>query len=148
MKTYKGYLDTYRIVKEPSKFRRVQIKTAQHAYEYIKEFWSDDIEIYESMFLLTLNRSNNTTGFVKISQGGMYGTIVDVTLVAKYAIESLANSCILAHNHPSGQLRPSESDIKLTHKVKQALGYFDIQLLDHIIITKDDYYSLSNEGDI
>jgi DNA repair protein RadC len=86
--------------------------------------------------------------YAKISQGGITGTVVDPRLVAKYAVESLAVGVILAHNHPSGNLKPSTPDKVLTDKVKEGLKYLDIKLLDHIILTNDGYYSMMEEGDL
>ena len=74
--------------------------------------------IYESVFILLLNRHNNTIGYAKISQGGVTGTVIDVKIIAKYIIDSLASGLILAHNHPSGNTRASSEDINITNKVK------------------------------
>lgn len=100
------------------------------------------------MFLLLLNNSNNTLGYVKISQGGITGTVVDIRIIAKYAIESLATAVILCHNHPSGNLKPSEADKILTTKVYKGLELLDIKVLDHIILVPDseEYFSFADEG--
>ena len=95
---------------------------------------------------MTLNNSNETTGYFKISQGGITGTVVDIRIIAKYAIENLATGVILAHNHPSGKLMPSEADKQITRKVKDALKMFDIQVMDHLILTEQSYYSFADEG--
>ena len=95
---------------------------------------------------MLLNRANKTIGYAKISQGGVSGTVVDVKLIAKYAVESLASGVILAHNHPSGNLTPSHQDIALTRKVKEALTLLDSQLLDHVILSADGYKSFADEG--
>jgi DNA repair protein RadC len=93
-----------------------------------------------------LDQSNHTIGFAKISQGGVSATVVDTRIVAKFAIDSLASGIILAHNHPSGNLKPSGADEKITDKIKSGLAYFDIQVLDHIIVTEDGYTSFSDSG--
>ena len=85
-------------------------------------------------------------GYAKISQGGVCNTQVDIRLVAKYAIDSLATSVIFVHNHPSGNAKPSIEDKKISEKLKDALRLFDIRLLDSIIITENDYYSMADEG--
>jgi DNA repair protein RadC len=95
---------------------------------------------------LLLNRANNTTGYAKISQGGITGTVVDIQLIAKYAIESLSKGIIMAHNHPSGVIRPSEQDKLFTNQTKKALALFEIQVLDHIILGADNYYSFVDKG--
>ena len=148
MKTYKSTIDKIKLVKERSDFPRAQIKSSIDINEYIRQFYFEDVEIYESMFIVLLNKKNNTTGYVKISQGGTAGTVVDVKLIAKYALESLAESIILCHNHPSGNTEPSEVDKHITDKVKQGLFFIDVKLLDHIIIIpdKDKYFSFTDEG--
>ena len=98
------------------------------------------------MVLVTLNNNNQTTGFMKISQGGITGTVVDVRIIAKYAIDNLATGIILAHNHPSGKLHASDADIQITKKVKEAMKLFDVQVLDHIILTETAYLSFQDEG--
>ena len=146
MNTYKSNLEKISLVKEKTDFKRVKVTSSKDAKFVIKQFYFDDIEIFESMFILLLNRSNNTIGYAKISQGGTAGTVVDIKIVAKYALESLASSVILAHNHPSGRLEASNADMKITEKIKKGLEIFDIRLLDHIILTKESYFSFADEG--
>lgn len=126
-------------------FPKVQITQSNVAYNFIKQFYNDDIEIFESFFILLLDRANNTIAYAKISQGGVAGTLVDVKIIAKYAVDSLASSVILAHNHPSGNIQPSDSDIILTRKIKDGLKILDIQVQDHIILTNNNYYSFADE---
>ncbi len=95
--------------------------------------------------MILLNNANNTIGYVKISQGGIAGTLADVRIIAKYAINSLATSVILVHNHPSGTLKPSQSDKYITKKIKRTLNIFDCKVLDHIILTETDYYSFADD---
>jgi DNA repair protein RadC len=102
--------------------------------------------IYESVFIIMLNKRNNTCGYAKISQGGISGTVVDIRLILKYAIESLASGIILVHNHPSGNMIASPQDIQIAKKLKKAAMYMDISLLDSIIISEDSHYSLADEG--
>lgn len=139
-------LKVYSLKKNDTEFENRQIKSSKDAVDYIRQFYSDDIEIYESFFLLMLNRSLKTIGYVKISQGGIFGTVVDPIIVAKYAVDSLSTNIILAHNHPSGQTRPSEADKAITEKIKQGLKFFDITVSDHVILTKDSHFSFSDEG--
>ena len=136
----------YELKKNPTDFPRVQITCSNDAADFIKRFYCDDIGIFESFFVLMLDQSNHTIGFAKISQGGVSGTVVDTRIVAKFAIDSLASGIILAHNHPSGNLNPSDADEKITDKIKSGLAYFDIQVLDHIIVTEDGYTSFSDSG--
>ena len=122
------------------------IHNAKEAEEIIRMFYKDDIELYESFFVLCMNNANKPIGFAKISQGGIQGTVIDVRIVCKFAIETLATGIVIAHNHPSGIKKPSSEDIKLTKKIKEALDIFNIRCIDHIILTVNDYYSFSDEG--
>ncbi len=142
MKTIKNYNLT--VKESESEFKKVKITSSKDAYQVIKQFYHEDIEIYESFFILLLNRANETTGYAKISQGGITGTVVDTKIIAKYCIDTLASSVVLAHNHPSGNLSPSDADNKITLKIKKALEYIDTVVLDHLIITKKDYYSFAD----
>lgn len=136
----------YELKKLQTDFPKVQVLSSEKSADFIRQFYQDDISIYESFFLLLLNRQCQTIGYAKISQGGITGTVVDVRIIAKYAVDSLATSIILAHNHPSGNLQPSEQDILLTNKVKDAMKLFDIAVLDHVILTEDDFYSFADKG--
>jgi DNA repair protein RadC len=102
--------------------------------------------IYEEFWILFLNRSNKVIDKMKLSQGGISGTVTDVRMVMKKAIEYLASGIIVCHNHPSGNLNPSESDSKITQKIKDAGNIMDIQLLDHIIISGKEYFSFADSG--
>jgi len=147
MKTYKSNIDKLVLKKIKSDFKKVKIARSSDSYNYIKQFYSDDIGIFESFFLLLMNKANITTGYVKISQGGIASTVVDKTMIAKYAIDSLASSVILAHNHPSGNTEPSNADKTITREITAALGLFNIPVLDHIILTEDNgYLSFADEG--
>ena len=139
-------LKKYDLRKSETGFARVAIRSSKDAADFIRQFYSDDIGIFESFFLLLLDQSNTTTGYAKISQGVIAGTVVDPRIVAKYAIESLSPSVVLCHNHPSGNLKPSDSDIAITNKIKAGLQLFDITVLDHIILTEDSYTSFADEG--
>lgn len=136
----------YELKKIQSDFPAIKISSSDDSFEFIKQFYSDDIEIFESSFILLLNKANITIGYAKISQGGITGTVVDPRIVAKYAIESLATSVILAHNHPSGNLVPSKADLLITEKIKGGLSLLDITVLDHLILTSNSYYSFADEG--
>ena len=139
-------LDLYELRKLQSNFPIVKITKSSITYDLVMNFYGDDIDIYESVFILLLNNSNNSIGYAKISQGGITGTVVDVRLVAKYAVDSLATSVILCHNHPSGVLSPSSADKAITKKVKDGLALLDVRLLDHLIITSSSYFSFLDEG--
>jgi DNA repair protein RadC len=101
---------------------------------------------HEEFWILLLNRSNKIVDRQKISQGGISGTVTDVRLMMKAALDKLASSIVLIHNHPSGNAKPSDADIAITQKVKESGKLMDITLLDHIIVTDGGYFSFADEG--
>ncbi|HPC99081.1 MAG TPA: DNA repair protein RadC [Bacteroidales bacterium] len=122
----------------------VQIKSSRDVFELINPMLAD--LKHEEFWILFLNRSNRVINRMKLSQGGISGTVTDVRIVMKKAIEFLASGIIVCHNHPSGNLNPSESDSKITQKIREAGNLMDIQLLDHLIISERDYYSFADNG--
>jgi DNA repair protein RadC len=102
---------------------------------------------HEVFVVLFLNRANKIINDMRIiSEGGITGTVADPRIILKKALEENAVSIILCHNHPSGSLKPSRADEELTNKIKEASKYFDIKVLDHIIVSEDGYYSFADEG--
>lgn len=122
----------------------IQIKCSKDVADIFQPILAD--LFYEEFWLLFLNRSNRVIDRMKLSQGGISGTVTDVRLVMKKAIEYLASGIVVCHNHPSGNLNPSESDSNITRKIKEAGNLLDIQLLDHLIISDKDYYSFADNG--
>jgi DNA repair protein RadC len=121
-----------------------QIKCSRDVFELVNPVLSD--LSHEEFWILFLNRSNRVINRMKLSQGGISGTVTDVRMIMKKAIENLASGIIVCHNHPSGNLNPSESDSRITQKIKEAGNLMDIQLLDHLIICEKDYYSFADNG--
>jgi DNA repair protein RadC len=121
-----------------------QIKCSRDVFELVTPVLSD--LSHEEFWILFLNRSNKVINRLKLSQGGISGTVTDVRMIMKKAIENLASGIIVCHNHPSGNLSPSESDTRITQKIKEAGNLMDIQLLDHLIISDKDYYSFADNG--
>ena len=120
---------------------------AEEIYKYcLDNLYQDSIETYEEFYVLHLTKSFTLKNVHKMSQGSIDECLLDIRLLIKAVLDSLAVRVVLIHNHPSGNLKRSDSDVKLTSKVKEALKYFDIELTDHIIITKNSYYSFANEG--
>ncbi|HUC80029.1 MAG TPA: DNA repair protein RadC [Flavisolibacter sp.] len=101
---------------------------------------------HEVFAVIFLNRANKINDFKIISEGGITGTVADPRIILKKALEQDAVSLILCHNHPSGSLKPSRADEELTYKIKEAAKYFDIKVLDHLIVSDDGYYSFADEG--
>lgn len=101
---------------------------------------------HEEFWVLLLSRANKVLDRVRVSQGGVTGTVTDVKIIIRAAVEKLASAIIVVHNHPSGNPKPSNKDIAITEKLKQAVDFFDITLLDHLIITDSKCYSFADEG--
>jgi len=101
---------------------------------------------HEEFWLLMLNRANRVLGRYKVSQGGLSGTVIDTRIILKKALDNLASSIIVCHNHPSGNMQPSDADVKITGKLKKAAEMLEIKLLDHVIIADKSYFSFADEG--
>lgn len=129
-----------------SEFTKVKITSSESAEKFIRQFYGDDLEIFESFFILLLNRANETIGYAKISQGGIFGTVVEKKILLKYVVESLASGIILAHNHPSGNTNPSQADLNITKDLQQLCKLVDSEILDHVILTADSFYSFADNG--
>ena len=115
---------------------------------FIQLFDPKHLSVREECYALFLNRANRIFGSFKVSSGGITGTVIDIRLVLGIALKTLSTSIIIAHNHPSGNLKPSLADIALTDRLKQAAEVMDIKLLDHLIISPDGYRSLADEGEL
>jgi DNA repair protein RadC len=126
---------------------RPKVKCSRDAYDLFIESWNlDTIEHIEEFKMLLLNRANTVLGIMTVSKGGISGTVTDVRIILQAAIKTNASGIIVCHNHPSGNLTPSETDTKITNKIKDACRIMDIQLLDHLIIDTDDFYSFADVG--
>jgi DNA repair protein RadC len=120
------------------------VKTSADVATYLQASLKD--YRHEVFAVIYLNRSNKINDFKIISEGGITGTVADPRIILKKALEEDAVSIILCHNHPSGSLKPSKADEELTYKIKEAAKYFDIKVLDHLIVGDDGYYSFADEG--
>ena len=126
---------------------RPLIKTSKDCYQTFLKVWDENkMEMQEEFKVLLINRANRVTGVYEASAGGITGTVADPRLILAAAIKGLAVGIVLAHNHPSGNLKPSLADEQLTTKIRTAASYHDIRVLDHIIVTADAYYSFADEG--
>lgn len=105
------------------------------------------MEVQEQFLVMYLNRANKVLGVYKMSKGGITSTIADIRLILSVALKTLATSMVLAHNHPSGNLKPSLADQEITKRIKQAAAIMDISVFDHLILTKGNtYFSFMDEG--
>ncbi len=123
---------------------QTKINSSEDAFRYLSVDLSD--LVHEEFWTLYLDRANNVIGKAKISQGGISGTVIDVRIILKQAIEKQASSIILVHNHPSGNLDPSSNDLEITRKASSAAQLIDMKVLDHLIIAGHRYTSLADEG--
>lgn len=142
----KDYCVEYKLRARRTKLPRTQVSSSIVAADAVRLLYGDDIYIYETVFLLLLDRSLTTNGYVRISQGGISGSVVDTRLVCKYAVDSLSSAVILVHNHPSGNLTASPSDRNICKEITKSLATLGIQLSDFLILTADSYLSFSDEG--
>ncbi len=126
---------------------RPQVTCSRDAAAILRNHWNDGlIDLLEEFKILLLDRSNRVMSIAHIATGGITATYVDLRIVFATALKRRANSVILAHNHPSGNLTPSEADIKLTNQFNSAGSLLDIAILDHLILTREGYYSISDEA--
>ena len=123
---------------------KTSIQSSNDIAEYLKATLKD--YAYEIFAVVFLNRANKINHFEIISKGGITGTVADPRIILKKALEQDATAIVLCHNHPSGNLKPSRADEDLTLKIKEAAKYFDIRIMDHIIVSEDGYYSFADEG--
>lgn len=142
--TIAAALELGRRRKESESKQKKFIKSSKDAYEFISPFLSD--LHHEEFWAIYLNRNNSIIHYAKIGQGGISATIADIRIILKTAIEQLASGIIICHNHPSGNIKPSESDISLTNRIKEAAKLLEINLLDHIIFTDKSYFSFADEA--
>jgi DNA repair protein RadC len=121
---------------------KTKLTSSKEIAHYLRTVLKD--HTHEVFAVLFLNNANKVNGYKIMSKGGIAGTVVDARLILKEALDHNATGIILSHNHPSGNLKPSRQDIELTHKIKVAASYFDIKVLDHIIVSDEGYYSFAD----
>lgn len=133
---------SYRVC--PDKLPKVM--SSDDTVNHLRTVWSPHVDRIEEFMILCLNRANRVLGYSKISSGGLSGTVADPKVIFQIALKTNASSIILAHNHPSGNLKPSENDVQLTRKLQKAGVYLDLTVLDHIILSSNGYLSFADAG--
>ena len=147
MKTYKSNFPQITLKLKKGEELNCKITSSIDAANLFRKIWDvDTLPICESVIVIFLNRQNNTIGWFKVSQGGLTGSVIDVRLILATALNCLASGIIMCHNHPSGNLNPSEADVAMTKKIKQSAEIMDINLLDHLILTEESYFSMTENG--
>lgn len=132
---------------KPNKVFNFKIEDSKKSFELILQKWEQDrIEMQEEVKVLLLNRNNKVLGIYALAKGGITSCVVDVRIILAVALKALATGIILVHNHPSGNLNPSTDDKKITEQLNSSCKLMGITLLDHLIITKNDYFSFADEG--
>lgn len=125
----------------------LKVTSACQAAEIFKEHWDGNLlGLQEQFKIMLLNRSNKVIGIICISTGSITATVVDPKLIFGAALKAAATGLILAHNHPSGNLQPSEADKKLTQKLKSGALLLEMEILDHLIITEESFFSFADDG--
>ena len=123
---------------------RTKVTSSKEIAVYLRSILKDNNNAVFAV--LFLNQANKIKNFKIMSKGGITGTVADPRIILKQALDEGATSLVLSHNHPSGNLSPSRADQELTQKIKQAASYFDIKILDHIIVSDEGHYSFADEG--
>lgn len=126
--------------------RDYRVTGSDSAHKIARSFWDESLGIYESFNLICLSKANCPIAWVEISKGGVDATVADLRLIFSHALLCLASGIIVFHNHPSGNLTPSQADINLTELIKKAGEILNIKLLDHLILSETGYYSFADEG--
>lgn len=127
--------------------QRPQITRSDDIFKLFRNLWNDDkIEMVEEFKVAFLNRANKVLGVLDVSTGGITGCVADPRIILGAAVKANAVNIILVHNHPSGSLKPSRADELLTAKIKEAARWLDMDVMDHLIITDEEYFSFANEG--
>lgn len=120
--------------------------SSSDSYRPFKEIIGSDIDVCEVFAVVFLNQRSKSIGWMKLSTGGINSSIVDMRLLMSAALNCLATRMIVCHNHPSGEMKPSSEDLSITKKIEEACKIMNIQLLDHLIISENEYYSFADEG--
>jgi len=134
------------LIKSSTPVQKIKITESKTVEQYARDIYPVDIIHREAMVIIFLNQANETIGYTTLSIGGVCGTVVDNKLLFQAAFACNATQFIMVHNHPSGNLNPSQSDIKITKQVKECGKILALPLLDHVILTETDHYSFANEG--
>ena len=132
---------------KPKNISKYKVTSSEDAYKYLLSTYKKGTICYKEYFkVLFLNQANQVLGYTLISGGGITETTADVRLIFQAALLTNSVALILAHNHPSGNLKPSPEDIRLTKQVREASNFMRIKILDHIILSDTEYYSFADEG--
>ena len=144
--TYRDYVGELTVTYKRTEKLTTKIQSSKDVADYIRPYFEECMDDHEEFKIIYLNNNSNVVNVDHVSVGGLTGTLVDIRLVVRNALQITISAVILVHNHPSSTLKPSSADKELTEKLKTAFGYFDIKVLDHLIITREAYFSMADEG--
>ena len=149
MKTYMSNMPEITLKYKTGNYKKTKISTSLDAFQVLLQLYDEDtVDYRETAFVLFLNKANNTIGWMKISEGGTSATVIDPKMIFATALKCNASGIILSHNHPSGQLRASDEDRKMTSNLA-TIGYImGIEVLDHVIVCRSGYYSMNDEDEM
>ena len=126
---------------------KVKLTSCTEVFQFILSKWDlDIIEFQEECKIILVNRANFVLGIYELSKGGITGTVVDIRVILSVALKCNASGIILVHNHPSGNMKPSDTDTTITNKLKNACELLEISLIDHLIISRDSYFSFKQDS--
>lgn len=135
----------YSVIGKKTNFKRVKVDDPRKVYDFTKKLYKGTIDVVESVYCIFLNTQLQIIGYSKIGQGSINSCQIDMRVIGKMVCDVLPDGFILIHNHPSGNLNPSVSDNKLTDKLREVCGIFDLHEVDHLIVTSGGYYSYKSD---
>lgn len=146
LRVYKDFVGELKVSYKRTKLPSVKVGSASDAVNFIKPYFEESIDLMESVKLMHLGRDNRIVNISHLSTGSETAAIVPIKTILRELLLIKSNSCLLFHNHPSGNINPSQDDIKITNKLADACELIEVPLLDHIILTRESFYSFSNKG--
>ena len=144
--TYRDFLGELTLTYRRTEKKTQKVTSSKSAADFLRSYYDKYMDDREEFKILHLNRNNLICNVDEIGQGTDTGILIDTKTVVRNALQIKVHGVILSHSHPSGSLRPSQADRDLTKKLKEAFAFFDITVLDHIIMTRESYYSFADEG--
>lgn len=145
--TYRDFVGELKVIYKRTAKETTQIKSSKDAEDFLRPYFDEIMDNHEEFKILHLNRANTVCNVHHLSKGGQAGTVADVKLAIREALQICCTSIIICHNHPSSTLKPSVADQEITKRFKKAFSYCDIKLLDSIIITRESYYSMADNSE-
>lgn len=145
--TFKDFVGELKVNYRRTTKPTIQIVSSQSGADFMREYFDEIMDNHEEVKVLHLNRNNEVVNVDKLTSGSDTASIVPIKDIIRNALLIKVHGIILFHNHPSGNLKPSKADISITKKLRDAGAFFDIKLLDSIILTRESYYSLADNGD-